>query len=412
MRRLLVDERGNSLALVAIALPMLFGGVGLAVDTAHWVMLKRQLQQVADSAAMSGSYTAIQGGDVDFAVDADTARRRGEIGNFSTRAKLSPEGHDGDPFAVAVTVSAPAGLSFASMFMSKPLMVTASATATMVETADFCAFALDGGAETGITIAPNSSIESECGIATNSSATDAFRGDSSSSIAAKKLFAYGGIVGGTQEGTRTRAYALKQKDPVADIAPPIPPTEEGCPNITINEGEHDGLTLQPGCFGNLALNGKVTLAPGAYVLNRGNLVFGPKAEISCNGCTLFLTSDNADNAPGSIGRAHIDSAATVTMSAPTDGPYAGLLLYQDRRAKPEEKGEENVIAGGSQSKLDGIIYFPSQGLRIDGTASPNLRCARMIGRRLILQGHLVIAKGCSADGGKVRMTGAEVKLVA
>ncbi|MCA1653846.1 MAG: pilus assembly protein TadG-related protein [Sphingomicrobium sp.] len=410
--RLAADDRGNALALFALALPMLIGAVGLAVDTAHWVLLKRQLQQVADSAAMSGSFTAIQGGDIDFAVDEDAARRRSEIGPMNLRATLSPKGHDGDPNAVAVTVSAPAALSFASLFLSKPLMVSASATATMVETNDFCAFALDASSDSGISIDPDSTIESECGIATNSSAADAIRGDATSRVAAKKLFAFGGIVGaGSDPATRARAYSPRQKDPGEGlVVPDVPNT--GCPNITVNPSEGSGVTLKPGCFGNLVLNGKVTLQPGSYILNRGNVLFGPKADVTCDGCTFFLTSEDAQSAPGSIGHARIDASASVHLSAPSQGDYAGLLMLQDRRAPPEAKGEENVIAGNAQSKFDGVLYFPSQSLKIDGRGSPDFRCARLIGHKLILSGHVMIARGCSADTGKITLAGAEVKLVA
>ena len=409
-KRLHDDDSGNSLALFAIALPMVIGAAGLAVDTAHWIVLKRQLQAVADSAAMSGSFTALKGGDIDYAVDDDATRNRGKIESMQTRATLSPEGRTGDPYAVAVTVSAPAGLSFASLFMSKPLIVSASATATMIETQDFCAFALDGSNETGISIDPDSKVESDCGIATNSSAADAVRGDASSQFAARKLLAVGGIVGtSTGTGGRVKPYALSQSDPGADVKPPeIPNT--GCPNMTVNPGSNE-VVLKPGCFGNLVLNGKVRLDPGNYILNRGNVVFGPKAEVTCDGCTVFLTSQDADSSPTSIGRARLDPAANVQMTAPSDGPYSGLLMVQDRRAAPDEKGEENIIAGNANSKLDGIIYFPSQTLRLDGSASPDMKCARLIGRKLILQGHILITQGCTADKGKLKLSGAEVRLV-
>ena len=410
-RRLLADRRGSALALFAIALPMLFGAIGLAVDTAHWVLLKRQLQQVADSAAMSGSYTAVQGGDIDYAVDEDVTRNRGSIASLNTRAALSPEGRDGDPYAVAVTVSAPAGLSFASLFLSKPLIVSASATATVIETPDFCGFALESSSEAGIVIDPDSIIESECGLATNSSAANAIAGDPSSKIAASKLFAYGGIVGtGNAGATRARAYSLKQKDPGADLEPPEIPAG-GCPNITVNDDGGTAAALSPGCFGNLVINGRATLRPGNYVLNRGNILFGPKADVTCDGCSFFLTSQDAEKVPTSIGRARIDPGATVHLAAPAEGPYAGLLMYQDRRAAPEPDGEENILSGNADSKLEGIVYFPSQSLRLDASASPDMRCARLIGRKLILKGHVVIAKGCSADGGKIALAGAEVRLV-
>lgn len=409
-RRLSTDQRGNVLAFTAISLPLVFGAVGLAVDTTQWIVTKRQMQQVADSAALVGSYTALRGGDIDYSVDRDISTRRGEFVGLTTSATLSPEDRPGDPYAVAVRLSVPAPLAFAGMFLSKPLTISVTATATMIETDDFCAFALGSSTEAGIEIAPDTRLEADCGLATNSAAEAAIIGDATSQVAAKKLFAFGGINLAAQEGTRVRARALEQDDPLADIDPPSVPNT-GCPNITIN-GEGAGYTsIKPGCFGNLVINGKATLEAGNYVLNRGNIVFGPTADVTCKGCSFFLTSDSVDTTPGSVGRARIDPAATVTLSAPTDGPYAGVLMYQDPRAAPEVKGEENVIAANSRSKLDGILYFPTQTLKVDGSAAPDLGCARLIGRRLVLQGRLVIAKGCATDTGLIVLKGAEVRLI-
>jgi len=71
---------------------------------------------------------------------------------------------------------------------------------------------------------------------------------------------------------------------------------------------------------------------------------------------------------------------------------------------------ENVIGGNSFSELKGLIYIPSETLRIDANNSPDIQCGRFIGRRLIIQGRVMIAKGCS-DSGVVNFRGTEVRLV-
>ncbi len=47
--------------LTAFALPVLVGGVGLAVDTAQWYLWKRELELAADAGALSGIYAHAQG---------------------------------------------------------------------------------------------------------------------------------------------------------------------------------------------------------------------------------------------------------------------------------------------------------------------------------------------------------------
>ena len=53
VRQLFREERGNALALTALAMPLLIGAAGLAVDTISWVYSKRDLQGAVDAAALT-----------------------------------------------------------------------------------------------------------------------------------------------------------------------------------------------------------------------------------------------------------------------------------------------------------------------------------------------------------------------
>ena len=67
-KALIKDNRGGALILAAVALPMLIGGAGLAVDTVSWALAKRHLQRSADTAAMAGAMARVQDADVEQAV--------------------------------------------------------------------------------------------------------------------------------------------------------------------------------------------------------------------------------------------------------------------------------------------------------------------------------------------------------
>jgi len=405
------NDRGNALALTAIMFPLIVGSAGLAVDTTQWVLTKRQIQQAADTAAIAGSNAAVQGGNVDYAVDQALSMLSAEIPKASALATISPDGHDGDPYAVGVRLTVLGSLPFSSMFLPRPITISASATATVVEIGDFCALALGSSAETGISLQPNTTVQAECGFATNSSASNAVAAHVSSKMAVPRLLAFGGVAGGgSMAGSAVRARSLKQKDPLADLDPPQVPNT-GCPNVTVNSGAQGDVSLQPGCFGNLIIEGDATLAPGNYVLNRGSLIVGPNANVTCDGCSIFLTSEDGGSDDRSIGRVQIDKSASVKLSAPTKGPYAGVLLYQDRRAGPNSEDEINMISADQTSKLEGTVYFPSQSLKVVGTGSSNFNCTRIIGRSLIFDGEIFIAKSCSTDTGGIALKGAEVRLV-
>ena len=413
IRQLLREERGNALALTALAMPLLIGAAGLAVDTMSWVYAKRDLQGAVDAAAVAGVYGLIQAGDMEGAVDRSLASKPEFDRRRAVTAEQSPRGYENDPFAVQVRVTSAARLFFSSMFLPQPPVISAKATATVVETGEFCAFAIGSGEETGITIKPGANVEMNCGIATNSSSREGIRADASATVSAKRLASFGGIVGEGIKSSRARSFALRQKDPLEDTEPPLIPNT-GCPNVTVNPDAaalNDGrLVLEPGCYGNMVVNGPVFLLDGEYILRRGSLVVGPTAELSCKSCTIFLTSEDPAGDPGSIGKVQIDHHAKVKLAAPTQGPNAGILIYQDRHAGGDFDGVENVIGGNSFSELKGLVYLPAEVLRIDAENNPDIQCARFVGKRLIFQGRVIIASGCSSAN-IMNFKGTEVKLV-
>ena len=412
VRKLLRDERGNALVLTAFAIPLLIGCAGLAVDTIQWVNSKRDLQGVVDAAAIAGVYGLIQNGSMEVAVDRSLAATSRLDRQRAVSATQSPEGHEEDPFAVRVRVTSASRMFFSSLFLSQPPVVTAEATATVVETGEFCAFALASDGETGITIKPGAEVEVDCGIATNSSSRRGVVADDGT-LKAKRIAAYGGISGEGINSSRVRSYALRQKDPLENTEPPLIPNT-GCPNVTVNPDAaslNDGrVVLEPGCYGNMVIKGPVFLTDGEYILNRGSLIVGPTGEISCKACTIFLTSEDPAGDPGSIGKVKIDHHAKVKLVAPTQGPNAGILIYQDRHAGGDQDRIENIIGGNSFSQLKGLIYLPAEIVRIDADNSPDIECARIVGSRLIFQGRVIIASGCSSAN-IVNFRGTEVKLI-
>ena len=412
-RRLARDERGNALALIAFGLPFLIGCAGLAVDTIQWVYAKRNLQSAVDAAAVAGVYGLIQGEGMEFAVDRSLTSSPNLPKDRAVHAEQSPEGFADDPLAVRVRVTSRAKLTFSSLFLRDAPAITVEATARVVENGEFCAFAMGQDEETGLTIEPGADVELGCGIATNASSKEALKADGSSKLSAERVAALGGIVGDTIDAPIKRSYGLSQKDPLEGSEPPLVPNT-GCPNVTINPDAarfNDGrLTLQPGCYGNLNINGPVFLADGEYILSRGSLLVGPAAELSCRACTIFLTSDKPAEDPASIGKVQIDSHAKVKLAAPTEGPNAGILIYQDRHAGDDRDSVENVVSGSSFTELKGLIYLPSEILRIDGEMNPDMQCARFVGRRLIFKGRVLIATGCSGAH-VMNFKGSDVKLV-
>ena len=62
----------------------------------------------------------------------------------------------------------------------------------------------------------------------------------------------------------------------------------------------------------------------------------------------------------------ISGSATVNLTAPTTGSYAGILFYTDRSVTDSHT---NSINGNSSSSFQGTMYFPTTPLNFGGSGS-------------------------------------------
>ena len=76
LRKLRHDRRGAVAMILALATPMLVGGMGFGIDTIQWTLAKRSLQRQADSGAIAGAYALAQGASVSTSVNSDLARNQ------------------------------------------------------------------------------------------------------------------------------------------------------------------------------------------------------------------------------------------------------------------------------------------------------------------------------------------------
>jgi Flp pilus assembly protein TadG len=335
------NESGNVLALVAASLPLVIGAAGLATDTIQWVLWKRQLQRAADSAAMAGVYAKVNGAGYEAAVNRDLMHNN-RLGVATTATPNSPPPtgpYSGDQYAVRVELAFQRKLGFSSLFMSPPT-IRAGATATITPSGDYCVISLETSAVTGITVSGTASLDLGCGMITNSTAGDAAVAAGASLINASPIAAVGGIPLSSNWGSsRLLPYTLAQADPFAGIEPTLP--SGSCPDIQVQPNET--VVLAPGCYRNMKLQGNVTLQPGTYTLDGGDLEITAQAAVDGGaGVTFVLTSSTG---PNSIGTVKIVGSSRTKLVAPSSGTYAGLVVYQDRRAV--DSGLGNILAGGS-----------------------------------------------------------------
>ncbi|MDX1715908.1 MAG: pilus assembly protein, partial [Anderseniella sp.] len=126
---------------------------------------------------------------------------------------------------------------------------------------------------------------------------------------------------------------------------------------TVGACDHTGLsvnsetrTLDPGVYcGGLLISGSstVTFNPGVYVIKDGALQVTHTASVSGTHVGFYLT--------GTGSRFLFAGGSSVSLSAPKDGPMAGLLFFEDRS---NAGGTRHEIVSENARELVGTIYLP------------------------------------------------------
>lgn len=407
------DKRGNALIIFGASLPMIMGAVGLASDTIQWALWKRELQRAADSAAVAGVYAKVQGASYSSAVTTDLARNNDISGiTVATSATSAPSAgaYTSDSNAVRVSLQAQQQLSFSSMFLSSAPTITATATATIVPTGEYCVVSLINTATTGITVGGTTDVDLGCGMITNSTSMDAAIAFGSSNVDASPIAAVGGIdaTDNWADDTVLLPFTMAQADPFANVYPPTP---SGCSNFPNNNPNSIlDLSSQTGtiCYkSDMDIKGDVRLGSATYVLDAASLkMTNTGAKLSCTGCTIILTSSTASTNPSSIGTVDL-SGGTANLSSPTSGTYKGISIYQDRRAS----SGTNKINGNNGGSYEGAFYFPSQALEFTGTGSSAFQCVQMVAWTVKFIGTSEVVNNCPTSGGGQSFEGQSVRLV-
>lgn len=398
------DNRGNTLAIAAAALPLVMGAAGLATDTIQWVTWKRELQRAADSAAFSGVYAKTQGAEVDTAIAA--AVNKFNTSNVALKTGFPQVAYPtstGWTNAVRVTLAVQKKLTFASFFLSTPPTITVTATAALTDDGNYCVIALDDSSASGVTIGGSANANLGCGVMANSNSAGSSVGTNGNAynLAANPVAAVGGLPSSIRGASNLKPYHVAIPDPYAGISTDVP-TGMTCKN-NIGAGTVGGV-VQPGCYNSFdpSNNSTATLASGVYYLNNTGISIQGNTTITGTGVTIIFTGTN----PGSI---DMKGNSVISLTAPTTGTYAKMLLIQ---ATSATEGNVSKINGNNGANFDGAIYFPKGTLNFLGSSSAATKCAMIVAFHVDFGGNTDIQNntiGCTANSS---VSGKVVRLVA
>jgi len=385
-------RRGQALLMMSFAITAMFGIMALVVDVGWANYRKLAAQAAADSAAIAAVRAAVAGGlntcggalgcspatpytclatpPGTAATNIDNACMIAAANLFTTTGTRAVNVYSnvGNPprvsgvlgvYWVTVVITETSN-SFFGPLVGGRLNPAARATAAQVSaggaqgnSSQSCIDVLDTGGNKAFKAGSGAQVNASCGIWDNSRASDCDRGgalyvtgNSQVQAAAVSVVGMDCVDRGSQilvpnSGIDTGVV------PVPDPFSSLPePAVNGCQPGDFTSPQAVPYTPAPGCYTsfNLTNGNSLTLSSGVYVINGGsfNLQSGPVT--ATGGVTIYLTNGATVN---------IGSGVPVTLSAPTNGTYAGILFFQDAY----DTGT-STFGGGAGDILQGTIYAP------------------------------------------------------
>jgi Flp pilus assembly protein TadG len=166
------NSSGNVTLMMAMGMPALIGGAGLAVDTAQWYMWQKELQYSADQAAIAGAWAKAYGatGTIYKTRAQQELTANQEVVNFinANDIDIHLANYDGGTDnSVVVQVSATKILPFTGFVVGKAATVSAYSQASFAAGNVFssCLIAVNPTDSGSITLGGNATVNAKCGIA-------------------------------------------------------------------------------------------------------------------------------------------------------------------------------------------------------------------------------------------------------
>ena len=373
LRACLVDQRGSSLVINAVALISLLGVAALAVDMGYGYSLKNKLQSAGDAAALAAADALPDGAQaqalaLEYAVKNLDAATHGqalnssdvESGNWNKSTRVFTTG--GTPTnAVKLTLRRTAANgNGTNTFFARALGVGEMDIVTEVIAGrpndPVCLLALDPTDDDALNVGNGQVTLNDCGVQVNSTDSTALSGNTNGEITADYI-----CVSGSYDTSPTYSPGVEDdckalEDPLAHMAMPTP----GACQYN-NEVYSNTTTISPGVYcGGITVNGggDVTMLPGLYTIRDGGFRVSGNASISGNGVSIYLE--------GATSFVDISGGGTVDLVASANDPLAGILFARDRSDPP---GTVHKFAGGGNMNYAGVIYFPNDDVKFNGNGS-------------------------------------------
>jgi Flp pilus assembly protein TadG len=323
-RRWVADEAASTFTMFALAVPIIITAVGAAVDYSIAGSTRAKMQTIADSAALAAARELQLARTNPTAVSAVATN----IINGSLPSVTSSVNVDTTAMTVQVVVRKQYTPITGVLLSKGPIPLSVSSTAKMSGSMPLCLLGLSPSAPETIGLEANAVMTATgCLVQSNSTSKFALKSQNSAVLTAGMICSVGGKLNATSASfspsPTTGCPVLA--DPLSSRTPP----PVGACNYLAKIIDGINQTLQPGTYcGGLIVTNKanVTLSPGIFVIKDGPLVVDGGASFSGNGVGIYLT--------GIAANLTFDSDTTISLSAATSGPLAGILIFDDPSGAP------------------------------------------------------------------------------
>jgi Flp pilus assembly protein TadG len=365
VRRLSGDRSGNFAIATAVMLPVLIVAGGGAVDASSAYFERSRIQGQLDAAVLAA------------AGQSDSAKRQSTAAGFMPASAGTGENplvviNNGDGSVTGTyTYTMPNSFLGIVGIDNFKLVVTATAMATSKsggETVNDGAACIHVLANTSQAVLINSgaNVKSEnCGVDVLSTSNPAFIMNAGAKIETPRFCVKGTNYiknGGTLTNLKTGCAAAA--DPYAGrFAEPTLPSK--CETSGVPNGST--FTLKAGMHCDVTFNGspKITFQPGLHII-KGRMIINSGATVNAEGVTFYFPDVNSE--------IRANGGLTFNASAPTSGPYGGVLMYEATSSASNNSNKQQYIFNGSVSEtLSGIIYLPNRNVTYNSKTNQTSR---------------------------------------